>query len=259
MSSLKKKLLIANWKMNPDNLTLAKELFVGIKNTASKLSKVQTIIAPPYIYLSELSALYKGHRMLLSGQDVFWEKKGSHTGEVSATMLKNLGMTHVIIGHSERRANGESDREINAKILTATQAGLTAVLCIGESDRDHKDGTHLPFLTSQLEAALEGVSKNKLSDIIVAYEPIWAIGKSEEDAMKPEELHETVLFIRKVVANLFGKNLALKVPVLYGGSAGKGNTEALLSEGMVDGLLVGHASLSVTEFSEMLRIAQAVA
>lgn len=254
-----KKLIIANWKMNPSNVKDAKQLFVGIKQTASKLSNVQTVIAPPYLYLAELSKLYKGHRISLGGQDMFWEKKGSFTGEISGAMLKDLGATYVIVGHSERRALGESDDDINKKVLAAIQADLTTVLCIGESDRDHKGGTHLTFITNQLESALKGVSKNKLSKIVIAYEPIWAIGKSEEDAMKGDELHETVLFIRKIVAGLFGKSAALKIPVLYGGSAEEGNTKVLLTEGMVDGLLVGHASLSVREFSEMLRIAQNVA
>lgn len=258
MIPVKKKLIIANWKMNPDKATSAKELFVGIKQTASKLSKVQTVIAPPFLYISELKKLYRGHRILFAGQDVFWEKKGSFTGEISSTMLVDSGASYVIVGHSERRAHGETDEDVNKKVLTAIQSGLTTVVCIGESDRDHKNGTHLAFLTSQLEAALRDVSKSKLTNIVIAYEPIWAIGKSKEDAMKPEELHETVLFIKKVVASIFGKSAAFKVPILYGGSVEKGNAGVLLTEGMVDGLLVGHASLSVREFSDILRIAQEV-
>lgn len=259
MKSTKKKLIVANWKMNPENSTKAHQLFMGIKQTASKLSKVQTIIAPPFVYLTGLSELYRGHRILFAGQDMFWEKKGSFTGEVSSSMLKDSGAECVIIGHSERRALGESNEEINKKVLAATGAGLTIILCIGESDRDHKNGTHLAFLTKQLESALMGVVKGKLSKIVIAYEPIWAIGKSKEDAMNGDELHETVLFIKKVIAKNFGKNFALKVPILYGGSVEKGNTKALLTEGMVDGLLVGHASLSASEFNEILRIAQEIA
>jgi len=254
-----KKLLVANWKMNPESSVKAEQLFAGIKITASKLSKVQTVIAPPFVYLTQLANLYRGHRMLLAGQDMFWEKKGSFTGEISSSMLKDSGATHVIVGHSERRALGESSEDVNQKVLAAVQTGLIVILCIGETNRDHKNGTHLSFLTKQLEVALNDIPKIKLSKIVIAYEPIWAIGKSKEDALNPEELHETVLFIKKVLANLFGKNIALKVPILYGGSAEKGNTKALLTEGMVDGLLVGHASLSVKEFSDMLRIAQEVA
>ncbi len=251
-----KKIIIANWKMNPESAIKAKELFVGVKKVASKLTNVQTVIATPFVYLSEISKLYRGHRIEFAAQDVFWEKKGSFTGEISSAMLKDSGATYVIVGHSERRALGEGDEEINQKVLTSVKTDLTTILCIGESDRDHKNGTHLSFLTSQLESALKGVSKNKLLKIIIAYEPIWAIGKSEEDAMKGDELHETVIFIRKILTSIFGKNLAFSVPILYGGSAGRGNTKTLLTEGMVDGLLVGHASLKIAEFNDMLKIAQ---
>ncbi|HEC33058.1 MAG TPA: triose-phosphate isomerase [Candidatus Kaiserbacteria bacterium] len=253
-----KKLMVANWKMNPLSVKDAIRIFSGIKQTASRLSNVQTVIAPPYLYIDELSRLYKGHRISFAGQDVFWEKEGSFTGEISSQMLKNSGAEYVIVGHSERRALGESDTEVNKKVLAATKAGLIAILCIGESNRDHKNGTHLSFLTSQLEEALNDVPKSRLSNIIIAYEPIWAIGKNEEEAMKPEELYETVLFIRKIIVSLFGKSVALRIPILYGGSAESGNTEKLLTRGMVDGLLVGHASLKVDEFSNMLRIAQSV-
>ncbi|MFC1730828.1 triose-phosphate isomerase [candidate division KSB1 bacterium] len=253
-----KKLLVANWKMNPLSVKDARQLFIGIKQTASRLSNVQTVIAPPYLYIGELSKLYKGHRISLAGQDVFWEKEGSFTGEISNAMLKDSGATYVIVGHSERRALGESNEDVNQKVLAAVGSGLTVVLCIGESDRDHKNGTHLSFITEQLEVALKDVPKSKLSKIVIAYEPIWAIGKSEIDAMKGDELHETVLFIKKVIANLFGKKLALKIPILYGGSVEKGNTEMLLTDGMVDGLLVGHASLKAAEFSDILAIAQKV-
>ncbi len=253
-----KKLMVANWKMNPLSIKDAAGIFNGIKQTASRLSNVQTVIAPPYLYIDELSRLYKGHRISLAGQNVFWEKEGSFTGEISSQMLKNFGVEYVIVGHSERRALGESDTEVNQKILSATKTGLTVILCIGESNRDDKNGTHLAFLTSQLKSALNGVTKSRLSNIIIAYEPIWAIGKSKEEAMKPEELHETVLFVRKIVASLFGKKSALEISILYGGSAESGNTEILLTRGMVNGLLVGHASLKVKEFSDMLRIAQRV-
>lgn len=253
-----KKLIIANWKMNPSSIKDAKKLFIGIRQTASKLRNVQTVVAPPFLYLTELNKLYLGHRIKFAGQDVFWADKGSFTGEISSAMLKGVGATYVIIGHSERRALGENNEDVNKKVISVIRAGLTAILCIGESNRDHKDGTHLLFLTRQLESALDNVPKNKLSKIVVAYEPIWTIGKREEEAMRPEELHETVLFIKKTIVNLFGKKSALKVPILYGGSVERGNTEALFVEGMVDGLLIGHASLKVNEFNNILCIAQKV-
>lgn len=252
------RLIIANWKMNPGSIKDANQLLVGIKPTADKLSKVQTVIAPPFLYLTELGEIYPGRKIKFAAQDVFWEKKGSFTGEISSTMLKDLGVEYVIVGHSERRALGESNEDVNQKVLATVQSGLTAVVCVGESDRDHKNGTHLSFITEQIETALSDVPKNKISKIVIAYEPIWAIGKSGEDAMKPDELHGTVVLIRKIITNLFDKKLALKVPVLYGGSVEKGNTRALLTEGMVDGLLVGHASLSERDFSSLLLTAEEV-
>ncbi|MEX0652131.1 MAG: triose-phosphate isomerase [Candidatus Paceibacterota bacterium] len=258
MTRASKKLIIANWKMNPLDLAHAKDLFIGVKETARTLSKVQTVIAPPFVYLSELSKLFSGHRIALSSQDVFWEKRGSFTGEVSPAMLKDIRVGYSIVGHSERRGLGESDEDVHKKIEAVTKEGITAIVCIGESDRDHTEGTHLAFLTAQIETAFRDVKKSSLSKIVVAYEPIWAIGKSEADAMKPHELHETVLFIKKILASLYGKQAGFKIPIVYGGSVEKNNTAVLLVEGMVDGLLVGHASLSVKEFTEIMRIAQKV-
>lgn len=253
-----KKLIVANWKMNPETYGKAEELFLEIKEAARPISKVDIVIAPPAIYLGELASLYSGSRIAFAGQDAFWEKKGAHTGEISLPMLKDSGATHVIVGHSERRARGESDEDVNKKVLAAVGAGSIVILCIGESDRDHRSGHHLEFLTKQISSALRGVPQNKLSRIVVAYEPIWAIGKSEEEAMQPAELHETVLIIKKNIAQLYGKAAALKMRILYGGSTGPKNTERLLAEGEVDGLLVGKASLSSKEFAEMLQIAQRI-
>ena len=253
-----KKIVVANWKMHPKDFASAKKLFLSVKEVAKKLSHVQTIIAPPFVFLPDLAVLYSGHRILFAGQDVFWGKEGSFTGEISAPMLKDSGATHCIIGHSERRALGESNEDVSKKIHSAVENNLTAIFCIGESERNHHDGIYLEFLTQQIESGLSKISKRHLSRLIVAYEPIWAIGKDAKDAMKPQELHETTLLIKKVIAKMHGKSSALKVPILYGGSVEKENAQTLLSEGKVQGFLVGHASLDGEEFSEILRIAQGV-
>ncbi|MBI2618077.1 triose-phosphate isomerase [Candidatus Kaiserbacteria bacterium] len=250
-----KKLLIANWKMNPESIAEAKNLFMDVKKVASRLNGVETVIAPPYIFLAELRRLYTGKRVMFAGQDVFWEEKGAFTGEISPSMLKNIGVSYVIVGHSERRALGESDEIVNQKVLASARAGLRAVVCIGESTRDHTDGAHLIFLAGQVESALAGLGGKMLSRIAIAYEPIWAIGKSAEDAMRPFELHETVLLIRKTLARKYGKAHAMRVPVLYGGSVEKENTLSLLTDGAVNGFLVGHASLSGPKFNDILRVA----
>jgi triosephosphate isomerase (TIM) len=248
-----KKLIIANWKLNPETLKDAKKLFSDIKKTASKTQKVQTVICSPSLYISELSKMYSGHRIEVGAQDVFWENKGSHTGELSPTALKSVGAKYVIIGHSERRALGESNSDINKKMIAALKAGLSVVLCIGESKRDSQ-ALYLKFLKEELESALSGVPKNHLKNLIITYEPLWAIGKAEDDAVSPHQMHEMYIFIKKIITELYGKNTALNVPIIYGGSAEPGNVGGLLEYGEIDGFLVGHASLKANEFNEMLQI-----
>lgn len=250
-----KRLLIANWKMNPESAAEARALFSAIKRIASTLRNVETVVAPPYVFLTELRHLYAGKRIAFAGQDVFWEEKGAFTGEISPSMLKDAGAKYVIVGHSERRALGESDETVNRKAVAAIHAGLKAVIAVGESDRDHAEGTHLTILARQVESALRNVSGKMLSRVLVTYEPIWAIGKSAEDAMDPEELHETVLLIRKTLARKYGKVSAMKLPILYGGSVERENAQSLLVDGKVNGFLIGHASLSAEEFGGILRIA----
>jgi triosephosphate isomerase (TIM) len=249
--------IIANWKMNPEYLSGAKDIFLGIKKTASTLRNVQTVICPPFVYLSELSKLYKGHRVLLGGQNLYFGERGSHTGEISAPMLKSVGASFVIIGHSERRVLGEENSTINKKVISALKTGLSVVLCIGESEHD-QNGKYLAFLEEELKSALVDVPKTLLRNLLIAYEPIWAIGRSVEEAMKPEDVYETVLFLRKLLVEQYDKKSAFSIPILYGGSAEAGNTKTLLTEGGVNGLLVGHASLSTSEFSEILKIANTV-
>ena len=249
-----KKLIIANWKLNPTTLKDAKKLFTDIKKVASKTQKVQTVICPPFVYINELSKMYAGHRIEIGAQDVFWEDRGSYTGEVSPAMLKNVGAKYVIIGHSERRALGESNDDVNKKMITALKAGLNVILCIGESKRDSQ-ALYLKFLTQELESAFEGVHKKYLNNITIAYEPIWTIGKTAGDAMSPHKMHEMYIFIRKILTEVFDKKAASDVPVIYGGSVEPENAQELLAYGEIDGFLVGHASLDADEFNKILKIA----
>ncbi|MFQ5661943.1 MAG: triose-phosphate isomerase [Candidatus Paceibacteria bacterium] len=251
-----KKLIVANWKMNPQSLTDAKKLFLSIKKTASKLTNVQTVICPPYVFISPLNKLYSGHRIALGVQDVFWKEKGSYTGEVSPEEIKSVGAKYVILGHSERRELGETNEMVNKKVIASLKAGLNVILCIGESKRD-AHALYLKFLTEELKTALSGVQRKMLRNLIVAYEPIWAIGKTTDDAMSPHKMHEMNIFIKKIFAELYDKKTALNIPIIYGGSAEPGNVKELLREGEIDGFLVGHASLDAGEFSEILKIANA--
>jgi len=251
--SKQKKLIIANWKLNPETLKDAKKLFSDIKKVASRTQKVQTVICSPSVYISELNKMYSGHRIEMGAQDVFWENKGKHTGELSPTALKSVGAKYVIIGHSERRALGESNADVNKKIISALKAGLSVVLCIGESKRDSQ-ALYLKFLREELESALANVPKNHLKNLIITYEPLWAIGKDADDAVSSHQMHEMYIFIRKILAEIYTKNTAFSVPIIYGGSAEPDNVKELLSSGEIDGFLVGHASLKADEFNKILEI-----
>jgi len=244
-----KKILVANWKMHPPTLAEAKRLFERVKKGAARRT-VTLIVCPPFIYLNELRGTSK---VALGAQNVFFEGDGAHTGEIDPSMLKNLGAKYVIIGHSERRALGEDFPLIQRKTAGALEAGLRVILCIGERERDH-EANYLAFLSEELRSALTGISPKQLKNLIIAYEPIWAIGKNAEQAMKPEEVHEMVIYVRKILSELFNRKVAEKVPVLYGGSVEHDNIERLLRIGAADGFLVGHASLDAKQFVEMIQI-----
>jgi triosephosphate isomerase len=244
-----KKIIIANWKMNPVSSKEAIKIFNETKKTAGKLSNIKTIICPPFVYLPLLKAD--------GAQNVFYEDRGSFTGEISAEMLKDFGVRYVIIGHSERRnppiGEGETDEIINKKIKASLKAGLNVIFCVGEKERD-SEGRYLGFLKSQIDEGLKNVSKNYFNRLILAYEPIWAIGTGGE-ADNPEGTARVAIFIRRALLPLLGNENGKKIPVLYGGSVTAKNADDFLKNGGVDGLLVGRASLDPKIFNEILKIA----
>lgn len=248
-------LVIGNWKMNPQSEKAAVTLFSEVGKAASRMRGVEVGIAAPFVYLPALAKLAKGKRLALLAQDAFWENLGARTGEVSFPMLKSVGITKTILGHSERRALGETDEEVHKKVLAALKGDHRVVVCVGEAKRDAQ-GHYLGVVEKQLRAALTGVSKTKLGNIVIAYEPTWAIGTG--NTATPEDAHEMKLFIQKVLADLFGRSALSKIRVLYGGSVTKGNAETLMREGAVDGFLVGGASLRAAEFIEIAKIASTV-
>lgn len=248
-----KKLVIANWKMNPGAIGDAKKLFLDTRTASSRLAHVETVVAPPFPFLAELRKLSSGKRTLLGAQNVHFEKSGAYTGEVSAPMLLSLGVSHVIVGHSERREMGETDESVNKKIHALTKAGLTAVVCVGERERDAA-GAYLGFVEEELIAAFQGVTKKQLKNVVIAYEPIWAIGTG--NTATPEDAYEMRIFIQKIMTDRYDRKAAMNVPVLYGGSVKAANAESLLSDGECDGFLVGGASLKAKEFGVILKAAQ---
>ncbi len=248
----KKNIVIANWKMNPSSLEEAKSIFNFTKKTASVLKNTEVLVAPPFVYLGLLSKISRPKNLFITAQNSYFEEKGAFTGEVSNQMLKDLGVRFVLVGHSERRAMGEDNKIINKKLESVFEAGLTPILCIGESVRD-REGSHLEFLKEQLKNSISGLQKKYMLGLIIAYEPVWTIGKSYREAMSPTDIHETVLFIRKSLGELFGKDIASSVRILYGAAVEAPNARAIIDYGNVEGFLVGHASLKKEEFPEILK------
>ncbi|OGG47840.1 triose-phosphate isomerase [Candidatus Kaiserbacteria bacterium RIFCSPHIGHO2_01_FULL_49_13] len=244
----RKKIVIANWKNYPTTKRDALKLFGAAKKSAARARGVTTIICPPAIFLPLFSARGK---ILLGSQNVSGETTGAHTGELSASMLSPFRVTYVIVGHSERRALGEDEAVVAKKVRRALAEGIRPVLCIGEAKRDTQGAYH-EFLRQEIRSALIGLSSAEVKRVLIAYEPIWAIGKSAADAMKPGEVHETVIFIRKTLTEIVDRSTTERVPILYGGSVELDNVVSLYTYGDVDGFLVGHASTDAKIFDEML-------
>ncbi|HAT68197.1 MAG: triose-phosphate isomerase [Candidatus Yonathbacteria bacterium RIFOXYC2_FULL_47_9] len=251
-----KKIIIGNWKMYPTSVKDAQEKFKGIKKVASTLRNVQTVVCPPFVYTSDLKRLVTGHRCVVGAQNAWFENEGAFTGEVSPAMLASLKLTYVILGHSERRALGETDELVNKKVVAAVKAGLTVVLCVGETERD-PDGEYLKHIAMQVKIALKGVTKKDLAHIVIAYEPIWAIGKHALRAASTDDALEVAILIKKTLMELYSKEGGI-IPILYGGSVDAKNAWEFLTKSHVDGLLVGRASLDPKIFGEILKNADSI-
>ncbi len=249
MEPRNKKIVVANWKLNPTNLQDAKKLFLSTKKISKDLKRTKVVVCPPSLYLSSVKSDSKNKKVSRGAQDVFYQDEGSYTGEISSLMLKDLNVSYSIVGHSERRKMGETNDDVSRKVRALLRTGIKPILCIGESERD-TDGAYLVKLREQIMASLEGVKKNEIIDIMIAYEPVWAIGARE--AIDAHSLYQTSLFIKKIIIESFGKRIADMIPILYGGSVNPDNVADLISNGEVDGLLVGRDSLNIENFEEIL-------
>lgn len=249
-----KSIIVANWKMNPATFKEAKKLLEGARRAAEAAKHVSVIVAPPSIFLRELRALYKGKRLAFAAQNAHFEKAGSFTGEISLVQIQDAKVSHLIVGHAERRGLGESDDDVKRKVAAALEARLTPILCIGETKRT-QEGEHYTFVRGQLTAALRDVVPAKIGQIIVAYEPVWAIGA--EKPMSPREMHEMAIFIRKTVVETHGQ-AGMNMKILYGGAIDETNAAQMLTEGDVNGLLVGRASTDAKRFGPLIEAVAAV-
>lgn len=245
-------ILVANWKNYPNSLEEADSLLKAMSKKRLLYKKVSLFVAPPLTYLERVSARIKSFAKVAS-QDMSLFYKGARTGEITPEILKSFGVRMTIVGHSERRALGETVEVVRDKVKSALRAGITPLVCFGERERDH-DGEHFEFLRDELKQLLSGVSKKDVSKIVLAYEPVWAIGKSARDAMSPLDLSQTVMFIKKVLADLFGREVSESVPILYGGSVELANAQELTQGTGIKGFLVGHASLKSKSLEAITRL-----
>jgi len=260
-----KKIIIGNWKMNPLSLQEGESLFINIAKSASLIKNTEIVICPPFLYLPSFVSILAGkgkpkfpnlHKKIsLGAQNVFWGEGGAFTGEVSAEMLYNIGVRYVILGHSERRALGETNALVNKKIKASLSAGLRPILCVGESTRD-ENHNYFNLVKTQLEECLNGVKKTLIPKVIIAYEPIWAISTTEnrKDATPADSL-EMVIFIRKILSDKFGSD-AGGMRIVYGGSVNEKNAPEFFKNGGIDGLLPGRASLDIARFIKIIKIAE---
>jgi triosephosphate isomerase len=247
--------MAGNWKMNLNHL----EAIAFVQKLAYSLSDadheaVEVAVLPPYTDLRSVQTLVDGDRLRLvyGAQDLSAHDEGAYTGEVSGAMLAKLGCTYVVVGHSERRAyHGETDELVNAKIQAAGRHGITPILCVGEPLDVRRDGGQIAHSTDQLRAALAGIPAEQARTIVVAYEPIWAIGTGE--VATPSDAQEVCNALRSTLGDLYPGEIADAVRILYGGSVKPDNVAAIMAEKDVDGALVGGASLSVDDFAAIVR------
>lgn len=252
---IRRKLIAGNWKMNKtaaEGATLVQDLVAEV----GKEVAVDVVVCPPYTALESVSRALEGQAIKLGAQNLHPEKNGAFTGEISAEMLRNLYVTHVIVGHSERRTLfGEADEFINRKVLAALANQLKPILCVGETLAERDAGTTLAVVQRQVEAGLQGVKPDQITTVILAYEPVWAIGTGRNaTAAQAQEVHA---FIRDLLTKLHGAPLAQKVRILYGGSMKPANAAELLAEKDVDGGLIGGASLEARSFVDLVKAAVA--
>jgi len=251
---MKRKPMIAgNWKMHMTTAE-AVELVEGILGRITDINTddVEILVAPPYTSLYAVSEILKSSPILLAGQNMHWEEKGAFTGEISPLMLMDVGCSHVIIGHSERRQYfNETNETVNKKVRSAFSHGLVPIMCVGESLEQREAGQTYSIIEEELKNGLNGLTSEQVQTMILAYEPIWAIGTGK--TASPEQAEEVHGFIRGWIKSLVGSKTAEMVRILYGGSVKPENIEGLITMENIDGGLVGGASLKAESFSEIIR------
>ena len=251
--TLRKAIVAGNWKMNNDR-NAAKKLITEL-NPLVKDAVCEVVLCVPYTNLETALSLCEGTNMHVGAENCHWAKSGAFTGEISAEMLAEMGVEYVIIGHSERRQYfGETDQTVQARVRAALDAGLKVILCVGEVLEQREQGITEEVVALQTKVALGGVSEEELSRIVIAYEPVWAIGTGK--TATADQAEEVCAFIRSVVAKLYSKAAADALTIQYGGSMKPGNAKELLSKEDVDGGLIGGAALVASDFAAIIEAAR---
>ncbi|MEO9323753.1 triose-phosphate isomerase [Nocardioides sp. C4-1] len=250
-------LMAGNWKMNLNHqeaVVLVQKLAWTLSDKRHDYGKVEVVVVPPFTDLRSVQTLVDGDRLSITygAQDVSVHASGAYTGEISAAMLAKLGCSYVVVGHSERREHhGEGDDVVNAKAHAALAAGMTPIVCVGEGLEVRQAGEHVPFTMGQVEGSLAGFSAEQVAGLVIAYEPVWAIGTGE--VATPDDAQEVCQAIRGQVREAHGDEAADGVRILYGGSVKAANVAGIMAKADVDGALVGGASLQADEFGGICR------
>jgi triosephosphate isomerase len=247
---MRRPLIAGNWKMHT-TIPEAEELALAVIRAAEGKEDRDVMIAPPYTALAAVGNLLNGLEVQLGAQNIHWEEAGAFTGEISPAMLKDVGCSMAIVGHSERRhVFGETDFMINRRTIGALQNGIIPVFCIGESLKQRETGQTMQVLEDQMRAGLVGVELNDGYQLVIAYEPVWAIGTGK--TATEEQAQEVHAFVRTLLEGMFEKNIAGQITILYGGSVKPENVDILMSQPDIDGVLVGGAALKAESFERII-------
>ncbi|MFN6161283.1 MAG: triose-phosphate isomerase [Planctomycetota bacterium] len=253
---MRKIFIAGNWKMNLLRTT-SHELLARLKDSLAGFHQVDIAVCPPSIYLSDAAQVLAGSNLGLGAQNVYSQPEGAYTGEISCAMLLDIGCRYVILGHSERRAIfGETDGMVNEKLKAALAAGLTPIVCIGETLQERESGRTLDVVSSQCRGSLAGLSQEQMGRTVLAYEPVWAIGTGK--TATPAQAEEVHSEIRQLLASLFSPGVAEKVIIQYGGSVKPDGVSEILAKPNIDGALVGGASLKAESFTAIIEQAATI-
>ena len=234
------------------NVEEANALVQDLKMRIKDVTRVEIVVCPPFTSLAVVAEAMKGSQIGLGAQNLYWEKSGAFTGEVSAPMLKSIGCTYVIIGHSERRTYfHETDETVNKKICAALAEGLKPIVCVGETLAEREQGKTFEVIKRQVTQGLARLSAEQMQTVVIAYEPVWAIGTGK--TATPEQAQEVHAFIRKLLMEMFGKTTAEQTRIQYGGSVNASNATTLMRQADIDGALVGGASLKTESFEKIIK------